>query len=105
MRNSHASTRRSSRWLLPLGCLVVLGYFGLQAFVGDRGILSHRRIEAENARLRGELVDLRTQSTGLEAQIALLNSDKLDPDMLDERVRAILNFADPADMVILRQNR
>jgi hypothetical protein len=32
----------------------------------------------------------------------LLKSDRLDPDMLDERARALLGFADPRDVVMLR---
>lgn len=105
MRNSHAIVNRPGRWLLPLGCLVVLAYFGLHAFVGDRGILSHRRIEAQSAQLRIQLGDLKASRRHMEAQIALLSSKKLNPDMLDERVRAILNFADPDDLVIFRQNK
>ncbi|MHA1522800.1 MAG: FtsB family cell division protein [Alphaproteobacteria bacterium] len=105
MRNSHVHHNRPGRWLLPLGCLVVLAYFGLHAFIGDRGILSHQRIETKAVQLKNELSDLARQRRHMEAQIALLNSKNLDPDMLDERVRAILNFAHPDDLVILRLDK
>ena len=32
-----------------------------------------------------------------ERRVALLRSDKLDPDMLDERARALLDYVDPRD--------
>ena len=34
-----------------------------------------------------------------EQRVALLRSDKVDPDMLDERARYQLDYADPRDLV------
>ncbi|HLZ09214.1 MAG TPA: hypothetical protein VKT80_11535, partial [Chloroflexota bacterium] len=39
-----------------------------------------------------------------ERRVALLRSDSLDPDMLDERVRAQLDYADPHDLVRMIKN-
>jgi len=36
----------------------------------------------------------------LERRVAQLTSSSLDPDLLDERARAMLNFSDPNDVVI-----
>ena len=33
--------------------------------------------------------------------MALLRSDRIDPDMLDERARALLGYADPRDLILL----
>jgi cell division protein FtsB len=33
--------------------------------------------------------------------VALLRSDRIDPDMLDERARALLGLADPRDLTLL----
>ena len=33
--------------------------------------------------------------------MALLKSDRIDPDMLDERARALLNYGDPRDVTLL----
>jgi cell division protein FtsB len=35
--------------------------------------------------------------------VALLRSSQIDPDMLDERARAMLDFADPRDVVVWRR--
>ena len=47
---------------------------------------------------------LRARLRIAERRIALLRSDSLDPDMLDERVRAQLDFADPHDLVRMIKN-
>ena len=33
--------------------------------------------------------------------MALLRSDRIDPDMLDERARALLGYVDPRDLTFL----
>jgi hypothetical protein len=33
--------------------------------------------------------------------VSLLSADKLDPDLLDERARAMLNYAHPRDLVLI----
>jgi cell division protein FtsB len=37
----------------------------------------------------------------LENRVARLSSSSLDPDLLDERVRAMLNYADQDEVVIM----
>ena len=53
--------------------------------------------------LTAELGDAKAERERWELRVALLKSDKLDPDMLDERARALLGFADPHDVVMLRK--
>ena len=35
-----------------------------------------------------------------EHRVSLLRADRLDPDLLDERARAMLNYAHPRDLVL-----
>ena len=35
-----------------------------------------------------------------EHRVSLLHADRLDPDLLDERARAMLNYAHPRDLVL-----
>jgi cell division protein FtsB len=37
--------------------------------------------------------------------VALLRSDKIDPDVLDERARALLGLVDPRDLTLLLNPR
>ena len=41
----------------------------------------------------------------LERDVALLRPESLDPDMLDERARAILNLAHPDDLVMMKRRQ
>jgi cell division protein FtsB len=40
-----------------------------------------------------------------EHRVTLLRSDRIDPDMLDERVRAMLDYVDPHDIALLLRPR
>ena len=78
----------------------LLVYFGFQALTGDRGLLSaHQRHQTLAAR-QLELTQLRAQRLELEAHARLLRNDSLSADLLEERARVLLGFADPSDYVI-----
>jgi cell division protein FtsB len=75
-------------------------YFGFQALTGDRGLLS---IGVRNETLQEKTVQLsqlRAQRQELEVRARLLRDDHLSADLLDERARSLLGFADPRDYVI-----
>ena len=42
---------------------------------------------------------LKAERTNWDRRVSLLKSESLDPDMLDERVRYQLDYADPRDLV------
>jgi len=46
--------------------------------------------------------DAKAERAQWERRVALLKSDSLDADMLDERARALLNYADPHDLVLMK---
>jgi cell division protein FtsB len=75
-------------------------YFGFQALTGDRGLLSlNRRNEALEEKT-AELAQLRAQREELQVRARLLRDEHLSADLLDERARSLLGFADPRDYVI-----
>ena len=86
---------------LPTALLVLLIVFcGLNAFTGDRGLLSaDQRDEALVAKTR-ELAQVREQRQDLETRARLLRDTSLSKDLLEERARSLLGFADPRDYVI-----
>jgi cell division protein FtsB len=53
------------------------------------------------AELSAELGRLKQDRAQWDKKVALLRSDKIDPDMLDERSRALLNYVHPNDMVLM----
>jgi cell division protein FtsB len=89
------------RSYLPTAALAFLiFYFGFHAFTGDRGILtSSQRDETLTAKTR-ELAQVRAERQDLETRARLLRDTSLSADLLEERARSLLGFADPRDYVI-----
>jgi len=105
MMNNSILRRRLGGLAVPVTCMAVLAFIGYNAFIGDRGFLAHERINAEAERLKINLAALTEERELMEKHIRLLRPDTLDPDMLDERVRAVLNFEAEGDITILRNTR
>jgi cell division protein FtsB len=80
---------------------LLIGYFGINAYNGDRGLKAKEDIDRQMATLTAELDHLKAEQAKWERRIALLKSDDLDPDMLDERVRILLDYADPHDLTLM----
>jgi cell division protein FtsB len=78
----------------------LLFYFGFHAFTGDQGILSSGQRNATLASKTRELSDLQAQRQDLEVRARLLRDTSLSADLLEERARSLLGFADPRDYVI-----
>jgi cell division protein FtsB len=89
--------------LFPLLACSVGGYFVYHLQTGDHGLTARADLEKRKAVLAGELAGLRDVRARLERDVALLRPESLDPDMLDERARAILNLAHPDDLVMLKR--
>jgi cell division protein FtsB len=80
---------------------LLIGYFGINAYNGDRGLKAKEDIDRQMATLTAELDHLKAEQAKWERRIGLLKSDDLDPDMLDERVRILLDYADPHDLTLM----
>ena len=78
-----------------------IGYFGMNAFSGDHGLRAQQDLEQQLAAMRGELAGLKAERTHWERRVALLRADRIDPDMLDERARALIGYVDPHDLTLL----
>ena len=86
---------------LPTAALAFLiFYFGFHAFTGDRGILTSNQRDATLVAKTHELAQVRAQRQDLEMRARLLRDTSLSRDLLEERARSLLGFADPRDYVI-----
>jgi cell division protein FtsB len=99
-------TRKRLRSILTaLGLYVIaallIGYFGVNVFSGNHGLKAKQDIDRQVAALSSELAGLQGQRRQWERRIALLKSDEIDPDMLDERARALLDYSDPHDLTLI----
>jgi cell division protein FtsB len=95
--------RRTILTALVLYTLAALfiGYFGVNAFTGNHGLRAAQNLEQQMAEMKSELSRLKAERQVWEHRVALLRSDRIDPDMLDERVRTMLDYVDPHDVVLL----
>jgi cell division protein FtsB len=78
-----------------------IGYFGVNAFTGAHGLRAQADLEQQLARMQTELAGLKAERAGWERRVSLLRADRIDPDMLDERARSVIGFADPRDVIVL----
>lgn len=86
--------------LVPLILLSVLVYFIYHLIQGERGLLSWHRLNKRVDDLQREVSVLQSQKQTLERRVFLLSPSSLCPDMLEERVRAVLNFVRKDEIVI-----
>ena len=99
-------TRKRLRSILTALCLYVtaallIGYFGVNAFSGNHGLKAKQDIDQQIASLSTELSRLQLERAQWQRRVALLKSRGLDPDMLDERARLLLDYAHPNDLTLM----
>jgi cell division protein FtsB len=88
------------------GCAALfIGYFGVNAFTGAHGLRAQADLDRELAVMQKELTHLKAERTVWERRVSLLRADRIDPDMLDERARALLGYVDPRDITLLLHPR
>ncbi len=98
------------RSLLTVLCLytlaaLLIGYFGVNAYTGNHGLKAKKDLDQQIGELADDLARVKAERESWQRRIALLKSDSLDPDMLDERARALLNYSDPRDAILLLKRR
>ena len=77
----------------------IIGYFGINAYTGRYGLNARQELDQEIIALTSELARLKQERAEGEKRVALLRSDRVDPDLLDERARFQLGYANPHDLI------
>jgi cell division protein FtsB len=103
MFRTMVSRRRLKSFLTGLALYIMaaglVGYFGINAYTGKYGLNARQELDQEIIALTSELARLRRERAESEQRVSLLRSDRVDPDMLDERARYQLDYANPHDLV------
>ena len=87
----------SLRASLLAGVTLYLGYHVIQ---GENGVVRWLKITQQIESATIKLTDLSNKRRELENRVRLLRSGSLDPDLLEERARVVLNYADQNDQII-----
>jgi cell division protein FtsB len=101
-------TRRKLRAFLTTlglytGCALIIGYFGVNAFTGNLGLRAKQDLDQQFVQLSNELAELKLERAEWDHRVKLLRSESIDPDMLDERARVVLNYLDPRDLILMHK--
>jgi cell division protein FtsB len=86
---------------LYVGAALLIGYFGVNAYTGNHGNRARQGLDLQMAQLETERDTLKNERQRWERRVALLRAQSIDPDMLDERARALLDYVDPRDLTLL----
>jgi cell division protein FtsB len=82
---------------------LLIGYFGVNAYSGDHGLRAREELDRQIADLTRQLDEATAERDMWERRVSLLKSERVDPDMLDERARALLDYVDPRDLILIQK--
>ena len=99
-------TRKRLRSILTtLGLYVMaallIGYFGVNAYSGNHGLKAKEDLDLQIGTLSADLDSLKRERAQWERRVALLRPDRLDPDMLDQQARLLLDYVAPNDLILM----
>ena len=86
---------------LYIGAALLIGYFGVNAYTGNHGLRAQQDLDQQFTTLTDELGRLKQERAEWQRRVKLLQSNSIDPDTLDERARAVLNYLDPRELTLM----
>jgi len=92
---------RSKNAIGPILGICIVGYFAYHAVQGDRGLNAYLSLQQQVAEAQKVEDKLSAERQKWERRVKLLRPDNLDPDMLEERARIMLNYGRKDEITIL----
>lgn len=84
--------------MLGVGAVV---YFAYHAVNGDRGLMAWIELKDKVVAAETAAQAVAEERRAIANRVGLLHPEHLDPDMVEERARVMLNFAYAGDIVIM----
>ena len=100
MSIGRAIRRRAQAIIAPCVFLSLTGYFCWSATQGDRGLQASVQRREQLSWAQTEQSRVAAERDQWERRVGNLRTQRLDPDLLDERARSMLGLADPAESVV-----
>src|SRR5258705_11678896 len=95
---------RIRAFLTALGLYVVaalfIGYFGVNAYTGKNGINARQELDQQIADLASEVERVKAERGRWGGRVALGKADRIQPDIVGECARQLLNYLDPHEVTI-----
>jgi len=92
---------RSRHVVGPLLGILAIGYFAFHVVHGERGLLAWLKIKQRVAAAKQAGAASRDERETLERRVRLMEPGSLDPDMIEERARLMINYGHEDEIVIL----
>jgi cell division protein FtsB len=86
---------------VPLIGASLMGYFGYHAIQGDRGLMAWLTLKQQLRHADAQLASLQDEQVTLSNRVQRMRPGSLDADLLDERTRVMLNYAQDDEVVIM----
>jgi len=94
--------RRARNVIGPFLGLTAVVYFGYHTVQGGHGLFAWWRVKQEVRQAEESLALVQAEHDRLDHRVQQLRPDHLDPDMLEERARTMLNMGRDDEVIILR---
>jgi cell division protein FtsB len=95
--------RKRARFIAgPALGIALTGYFVYHLIEGDHGLLAWLHLTREIREETANLETVRAQRAALDLKVSNLKPEHIDPDLLDEQARSVLNLVAPDEIVIMQ---
>jgi len=92
--------RRLKAAIAPLIFLSLVAYFSWSVARGDHGLVAYAQRQELLAQAQADQARASSERDTWARRVAGLRARNIDADMLDERARAMLNLAEPSDIIV-----
>jgi cell division protein FtsB len=86
----------------PVLGLSLVAYFLLHSVNGNHGMIARQTLTDRIISAEAALTTLKSERQVLERRAKRLSPETLDLDMLDERIRVMLDYSHPSEVIIYR---
>jgi cell division protein FtsB len=100
MRKFTEISARMKRSMMTGVWLFVAFYFAFHAFQGENSLSALKSLTIQQVELENDARRVAAERKLLEARIAQLSAENIDPDMLEEQVRKKLGFIHEDEVVL-----
>ena len=97
--------KRARHVIGPVLGISAIYYFGYHVIHGERGLIAYRELLLRIQDAQAELVRVSDDREALQNRVQRLYPGSLDPDLLEERARLMLNYGRADEIVILDDGR